>query len=171
MQKTISLSKLAVVRHLKAILATIPLVGTVIGLFALWGGEEWRDRYIDLALLNAVYWVFILHLLWEVISHECPQTFRLPQVKAVMRAEHLLIVENSPWLGVGVMATIYVLENDFERFVCTGEVINVQMNDLVQIAARATGQQYASEDEFWTTLERIDRAAILVKPGPIVGGT
>ena len=68
------------------------------------------------------------------------------------------------------MATIYVLENDFERFVYLGEVMNVQMNDLVQIFVRISDQGYVSEEEVWKTLERTDTAMILVKPGPMPGG-
>lgn len=159
------------IKHLKAILATIPMVAAVVGLLALWGGEEWRQRYIDNVLIHAVYWVVILHLSWEIFSHECPATFRLPQVITVRRNEHVLIVERSPWLGVGVMTTIYVLENDFERLVCIGEVINVQVNDMVQIVIRTSEQGYISEEDVWNTLERTDRSMILIKPGPIPGGT
>ena len=69
-QEVMSLWKLAAFRHLKAILATIPLVSAVIGLVALWGGEEWRQQNIDTALVHALYWVFILHLLWEIFAHQ-----------------------------------------------------------------------------------------------------
>ena len=145
-------------------------MSAVIGLVALWGGEEGRQQNIDTALVHALYWLFILHLLWEIFAHQCPKEFGLPRVKAIRRTESVLIVEKSPWLGVGVMAPIYVLENDFERFVCLGEVMNVQMNDLVQIFVRISDQGYVSEEEVWKTLERTDTAMILVKPGPMPGG-
>lgn len=160
----------AALRHVKAIPATVSLVCACIGVLVLWQGESWRAEYIGIAVLNGVYWILILHLIWHIIGHRCPEFFGIPRVRKTLRSDGLLIVEKSPWLGIGVMTTIYVVEEEYERLVCVGEVVNVQYNDLVQIAIRVDEQGYMSNDEIWNTLDRTDKKLLLVKPGPYRGG-
>ena len=68
------------------------------------------------------------------------------------------------------MTTVFVVEDEFERLVCFGEVINIQYNDLVQIAIRVDEHGCMSSEEIWNTLERTDKKLLLVKPGPYHGG-
>ena len=161
--------KFVILRHLKALVVTLPLILAVIGALALWGGEEWRQRNIDHALLFGLHWLFILHLFWQILEHECPQFYGIPEVKVVRRTEKLLLVEKSPWIGVGVMTTIYVLENEFERLVCHGEVVHIQMNNMAQIRIHLVDDIGHTDDDVWQTFERIDKDSILIKPGPLRG--
>ena len=161
--------KQTAIRHVKAFFPIVALVAAILSLLVDWQGDDWRKQTIDLLLLHGVYWIVILHLSWQIFDHACPLFFGIPKVRRVLQSDGLLIVENSPWLGIGVMTTIYVLEADFERLVCIGEVVNVQMNDLVQIAVRTSEHGYGSEDEVWKTLDRTDKQMLLVKPGPYRG--
>jgi hypothetical protein len=154
-----------VLRHAKVVGGSFTLVTAVITIVVLWRGDDWREQYINLLLLHGVYWIVILYLSWRIFDHICPQFFGIPRVKKVLQKDRLLIVENAPWLGIGVMTTIYVLEDDFERLVCIGQVVNVQINNLVQIAVRESDEGYPSEDEIWTTFDRSDKRMLLVKPG------
>ena len=64
------------------------------------------------------------------------------------------------------MTAIYVLEDGFERLVCVGVVVNVQIiNDLVQIAVRTDEHGYGSIDEVRKTLDHTEKDKLLVKPG------
>ena len=161
----------AILRHVRAAPATVALVGTILSLIVLSQSEEWRAQYISLVLINGVYWILILHLSWHIIGHRCPEFFGIPQVKKILRNHELIVVEKSSWLGIGVATTIYVVEDDFERFVCIGEVVNIQHNNLVQIAIRNSETCYNSDDEIWNIFERTNKKFLLVKPGPYRGDT
>jgi hypothetical protein len=75
-------------------------------------------------------------------------------------------VRDGPWLGVGVMTAIYLMDDDeIERLVCIGEVINVQSNGLVQIRTRSDAQGYPTSEEASAALSGSDKDRILVRPG------
>ena len=162
--------KQAALRHIKAVPATVSLVGASIGMIVLWQGESWREQHINILMTNGIYWLILLHFIWHIVGHRCPEFFGIPRVKKILRSDKLIIVEKSPWLGIGVMTTLYIVEDEVERILCIGEVINVQYNDLVQIAIRHYDSNYESDDDIWKTLDRVDKKSLLVKPGSYRGG-
>ncbi len=87
-----------------------------------------------------------------------------------MRPEGLLIVEEAPWISLGVMTAIYIMEDDVERLVCVGEIANVQFNGLVQVSLRSDERGYADDEEIWKVFDRTDKRDILVKPRLYPGG-
>jgi len=158
-------------RHLRALAASLPMVIAIIGFLVVLKGEDWREQYIKIALLNGVYCLVIFHLVWHILGHKCPVFFGIPRVIEILRDDSILIVEKLPWLSIGVWTTIYVMENDFERLVCMGEVINVQYNDLVQIKIQVDNDGYSSKDAIWKMFERTEKKNLLVKPGAYRGST
>jgi hypothetical protein len=160
----------SIVRHASAIGGIAALVIGIISVPAFWFGEPWRAEYGGWAVLNGTYWIAILYLIWLILTRPAPDFLGLPRARAC-RSSGLLIVEHSPWLSLGVMTAIYIMEDQVERLVCVGEVINVQSNGLVQIKARYHDQGYSSVQEAWQTLERTDKELILVKPGLYQRGT
>ena len=86
-----------------------------------------------------------------------------------MTVDKFILVKNAPWLGLGVMTAIYIIEKDVERLACIGIVKNVQSNGLVQISLETCQHGYRDEEAIWSSLNRIERKSILVKPGPYTG--
>ena len=150
--------------HAIAIFAITSFIGVVIGLLSFWYGEDLSRQRIEFILINGLYWIVILYLIWWKNSHSCPDYFGLPKVKKFLSGERLLIVENAPWLGMGVFTTIYVVEDNVEKLVCVGKVINVQINDLVQILVQQNDLGYPTENDILEVFERTNSRKILVKP-------
>lgn len=159
----------AVVRHVKGFAVIFATVGTSIALLISWQGESWRSQYIDTALVVGLHWLIIFQLIWHILGHERPAYFGIPRVIKVLRSDSILLVEIQPWLGIGALTTIYVMEDEVERLLCGGEVINVQFNDFVQIAIRTEDVDYNYENELWKTLERTPTDQLIVKPGAYHG--
>lgn len=145
------------------------IAGFTLTILAFWHPEGWLRQNIGIVLLNAGYLIVICQLVWNRMEHRCPTLFGLPRVRAMRSHDDLLMVERSEWLGIGVPATVFVLENEFERFVCPARVVNIQTNDLVQIQVLEGPTGETSREDIWKTLGSVERGQILIKPG-LAGG-
>ena len=157
------------VRHIKAVLVTVPFLGAVIWLLAVWHGNSWLDKHSEFIIVNVVYTIIVLHLTWQIVDHRCPEFFGIPRVRKILQKEKVILVEGAPWLGIGVMTTLYIVEDDLERFLSFGEVTNVQYNNMVQIALRPDTDSHEFGSDVWAALDRTDKKALLVKPGSYRG--
>lgn len=152
------------VRHFSAVGVIIGVLLAIVGALALWQGQTWQNQYGGWAIIHALYWVVILYLTWLLLTRAPPDFLGMPTVR--MFKDGILYVEQSPWLGVGVMTAIYQGDEDgIERLVCAGEVINIQSNGLVQIRVRYDLHGYSSEDDARKALEQAPKDRVLVKPG------
>lgn len=154
---------LKVVRHAKSLGAIFAAIAAAIGLVLVVGGES-IEPYTWIILTLGVHWVVLLHLAHRLLEHECPMYYGSPRVRSALRGDRLLIVERSPWLGYGVATSVYVSQADLERLVCTGWVVNVQQNDLVQIEIDSGGTGMQDEDDLWQVLEH-QRESLIIRPG------
>ncbi len=170
-KETIQTWKQNAIRHAKAFFGISTFVIAVVSLLIVSQGEDWRIKYIELCLLNAAYLVVVFYLVWIIVTRPSPDFLGMPRVVKLMRSDRLLLVDHSPWISLGVMTTIYIVEDDVERLVCVGEVVNVQDNDLVQISLSQHDRGLDAEDDIWSALERTERRSILVKPRLYPGGS
>ena len=156
--------------HTKRVFATVPFVAAVVGALAALN-LPWVEEHFAVIILVGVHWVAIMHLVGHVVVYRCPDYYGSPTVRT-LRDDRLLIVERLAWLGMDVLIAIYVLEDELERLVCIGRVINIQQNDLVQIevALAPNGFGASSEAEIWSTLDGARKDSILIKPGLFLGG-
>lgn len=150
--------------HAGALGAAFAFVAALVSVIGWWQGERWRIDHGNLAILNAVYWILILYLLWVLLSRKVPDFLGAPLVKAI-HDKKLLIVDEAPWLSLGVLTAIYVKDGEYERLVCTGEVINVQSNNLVQILIREYEDIYSDIEDVGAKLQHTSKDAILIRPG------
>jgi hypothetical protein len=153
-----------IVRHCTALAVILGAVSAIIGLLAVFYGGEWAIARRWWLVAHGLYWIAILYLAWIILTRAPPDYFGLPTVKMV-RNGGLLVVENVPWLSVGGLVSIHLIEDELERLICVGEVINVQSNGLVQIQVRHDDQGVVASGEVWSALERADKKLLLVKPG------
>ena len=153
--------RLKLVWHAKGLGSALAVVVAVITLAAL--VSEWILDRIEIVALVGMHWVLLAHLARCILEHQCPTYFENPRVKHVMQDYGLLMVERSPWLGVGVATTVYIVQGDLERLVCAGHVINIQQNDLVQIKLSRVGAGLQSWKDIWSELEG-QRADSLGRP-------
>ena len=155
----------AVIRHVKALAAIAAFFLAVIGGVSFWHSESWRAQHLELIVINGSYLAFVTHLLWVILNRPAPEYLGKPKVRKVLINERLLLVEQSPWLSVGVMTSTFVMEDDMERLVGVGEVVNVQANGLVQVSVQSHQRGYENDTDVWNALNRVERNSILVRPG------
>lgn len=153
-----------VLGHIKAVAGILGFVGLCIGLIVHFKGDTWREENIDICVLNGAYLAVISYLLWIILARRPPEFLGTPRVIKLMRSDNLLIVEGAPWISLGIMTAVYVVEDGVERLVCIGEVANVQFNGLVQVSLSPDERGYTHSEEIWQALDRADKKAILVKP-------
>ena len=91
-------------------------------------------------------------------------------MRKIIQHRRVILVDEAPWLGIGVVITLYVVEDDVERFLSIGVVTNVQYNKLVQIALRTDAESRESDSDIWEALDRTEKGSLLVKPGSYHGG-
>lgn len=151
-------------RHFKSLSAIIIGISAVIGFFGWWKGEKWREQYADNAVIHGLYVAVILYLAWIILSSRGQNYLGMPNVKSIHDGD-LLIVEGAPWLSLSVMTAIYTKEDEFERLICVGEVINVQANKLVQIKIRNVDDTFETVEEAAKKLQAVSKDAILIRPG------
>lgn len=156
--------------HLKIALGNFAVVAAGIALLVVWKGESWGEDDVRTAFLHGACAFVILHLIRQILGHQCPDFFGIPSVRQLSRSQGVLIVDRSPWLSHRVAVTVYVLENGIECWLCEGFVLNVQYNELVQISVQADEAENRSEKSLWDTLEKTDKKSILIKPGSYLGG-
>ena len=149
--------------HLKGLGGITSVVSAVVALAAL--ASEMVRGHIGVVALFGVHWVLLAHLVRCILEHECPKYFGNPKVKHVMRDDGLLIVERSPWLGIDVATSVYRVQDDFERLVCAGHVINIQQNGLVQIRVSCTETGLPSWNDVWNELGSKSADSLIVRPG------
>lgn len=154
----------ALLRHAGAVAVILGAVAAIISLYAWRQGEDWRLEYSNLAIVNGIYWILLLYLFWIILSRNAPDFLGVPIVKAI-HDKKILIVDGAPWLSLGVMAAIYVKDGEYERLVCTGEVVNVQTNKLVQIHIRDYEDIYNDIEAAGEKLNLTSKEAILIRPG------
>jgi hypothetical protein len=153
-----------IVRHGAALAVLLGAICAIISFLAVFFGGDWAIARRWWLLTHGVYGIAVLYLSWIILTRAPPDYFGLPNVKMV-RNGGLLVVENVPWLSVGVLASIHLIEDELERLICVGEVTNVQSNGLVQIQVRHDDQGVVASGEIWNALERADKKLLLVKPG------
>ncbi len=153
-----------VVWHAKGIGGALAVVASMLAIAAAFS-LEWIEERIEWIAFLGVHWVLIFHLARCVLEYDCPTYFGNPRVKKVLRDDHLLIVERSPWLGVGVAISVYIVEDQLERLVCVGEVINVQLNDLVQIKVAPTKEGMQCWKDIWNALDKQQMDSLIIRPG------
>ncbi len=151
-------------RHAKVFAAILGAIVALITIVGWWQGEEFRVEYANVAILNGVYLIIVFYLLWIIIDRRPPDFLGVPVVKAI-HDHKILIVEGAPWLAMGVMTAIYTKEDEYERLVCTGEVVNVQANKLVQIHIRDHEEVFNDVKTVADKLEAMSKDSILVRPG------
>ncbi|KFJ58566.1 putative membrane protein [Brucella neotomae 5K33] len=61
-----------VLRHARALAAILATVTAIIAVIGWWQGEDWRVSYSNLAIVNGVYWILLLYLLWIILSRNTP---------------------------------------------------------------------------------------------------
>ena len=152
-----------VVWHAKGIGGAFAVVASILAISVV--SSEWVEERIELIVLFGVHWVVILHLARCILEYDCPTYFGNPRVRKVLRDDHLLIVEHSPWLGVGVATSVYIVEDQLERLVCVGEVINVQLNGLVQIKVALTPEGMQCWQDIWNALDKQQMDSLIIRPG------
>jgi hypothetical protein len=150
--------------HFGALIAIILGMMTFVGFVGWWQGEQWRVLYASSAIVHGLYWIVILYLAWVVLNRKTPDFIGNPTIKSVYDRK-ILIVEDAPWLSLGVMVAIYTKEDQFERLVCVGEVINVQTNNLIQIAIRDYEEVFGSVEAVCDKLDKMSKSEILIRPG------
>ena len=161
--KTDELKK-SVLRHGAVAGGIVMFMLGIVSFFGWWFGDTWRAGYANIATVNAIYLSVILYLLWFILSRSSPDFLGTPVVRAI-HDKSLLLVDGAPWLSLGVMAAIYTKENDYERLVCTGEVINVQANRLVQVSIREVDHAFGDLEAVEKKLAEINKDSILIRPG------
>ena len=152
-----------VVWHAMGFGGALAVVAAIVGLAAL--SLDWVEERIEWIALLGLHWALIFHLIRSILEYDCPTYFGNPRVKRVLRDDHLLIVERSPWLGVGVATSVYIVEDKLERLVCVGEVINVQLNDLVQIKVALTTKGMQCWKDIWKALDNQQMDSLIIRPG------
>lgn len=90
-----------------------------------------------------------------------------PKITAVL-PNGVVLVRDAPWLSMHVSVSVYFLEGEFERLLCSGRVLNVQSNHLVQIELLLDGRGMSSISEVLETLQKNELERVLVKPGLFV---
>ena len=150
--------------HAKSIGWALAAVASILA-FASAFSLEWIEERIEWIAFLGLHWVLILHLARCILEYDCPTYFGNPRVKKVLRDDYLLIVERSPWLGVGVATSVYLFEDQLERLLCVGEVINVQLNDLVQIKLALTTEGMQSWKDIWNALDKQQMDSLIIRPG------
>ncbi len=149
--------------HAKGFGGITATVSAIIALAALI--SEWVLDQIEIVALFGVHWVFLVHLSRCILEHQCPTYYSNPKVKHVMKDYGLLIVERSPWLGMGVATSVYTVQGDLERLVCAGHVINIQQNGLVQIKISCTEAGLTHWNDVWNELSSKSADSLIVRPG------
>ena len=162
--KTVQTWRDNVLRHIKTIAGILGFVGLCIGLIVHFKGDTWREENIEIYVLNGAYLAVISYLLWIIVARRPPEFLGTPKVIKLMRTDNLLIVEGAPWISLGIMTTVYVVDDGVERLVCIGEVVNVQFNGLVQVSLIPDKRGYTHNEEILQALDRADKRTILVKP-------
>ena len=88
-----------------------------------------------------------------------------PQVKIYYKNDDLLLVSAKDWLSLFVAVTIYKQEEELERFVCTGQVVNIQKNGLVQLRLDMDRVSADHIDFVHSAIGDGKLASLIVKPG------
>lgn len=164
MSVDISKTRHVAIGYVAAIITIVSFVVGIISFLGWWLGDEWRKAYSNIAIINGAYFSVILFILYFFLSKKTPDFLGIPRVRLIS-GKDLIIVEGAPWLSLGVTTAIYVLEGEFERIVCAGEVINVQTNGLVQIQIREADLAYGSLEVATQALGSMSKENILVRPG------
>ena len=156
--------KKSALKHAAAVGTIITFMIGLVSFMGWWFGDAWKSEHGNIAIVHAGYCAVILYLLWFILSRASPNFLGTPVVRAI-HDKSLLLVEGAPWLSLGVMAAIYTKENDYERLVCTGEVINVQTNSLVQVSIREVDEAFGDLEAVEKKLAEINKEFILIRPG------
>lgn len=163
--------KANLIKHIKAIAGIVGLGLAILGAVVFSQGDQWREENIGLVWVHGAYWTSIVYLIWIILTRESPDFLGVPRVIKLVRDQEVLLVEQSPWLSLDVLTAVYIVDNDVERFVCVGKVVNVQMNKLVQIELSPDERGDEVREEMWDALNQAEKTSILVKPGLYPGGS
>lgn len=147
-----------------AILTIYGSAATIVATVGWWIGDKWSEYYRSIAVINAVYMATIVFLVWIIFTRKQPDFLGRPNVRSI-QDDGILIVDGSPWLSIGVMAAIYIQEDEYERLACEGEVLNVQSNGLVQIRIANHETIFEDFDRLLKKLAAISKQNILIRPG------
>lgn len=153
----------SVARHAAALFAIVAAVTAVMSAAVWYINSPFSDTARYIALTHGIYWVIILYMIWLILIKKQPEYLGIPRIRATTD-DNILIVENSPWLGVGIAVAIYEVVEEVERLISYGEVVNVQTNGLVQISLRTEDALTAN---ILGVMEKIksNKRGILIRPG------
>jgi hypothetical protein len=143
-------------------LAAIAAGGFVVGV----GGESFRSSYWTYVVTHVVYLTLVGFLVWLVFDVRT-RRFKLPEVRAFIDDNLVLLCEPVEWLGYGAAVGIFRREGEYERPVGGGQVINIQDNGLVQVEIVKPFIAGENSDEFRSTIRNIKTSDFIIKPGQI----
>jgi hypothetical protein len=142
----------------KALGGIFAFLAATLGVVALFVERASLMSHWYVLAIHYIYLYLIILLAWFHFETKGSATLSLPRVILIYE-NGILLVEGKDWLGTGVAVAVYVMTNDFEQLICSGEVINVQRNGLVQIQTTDP-----VTDDWEETLKR-SKNSLLIRPG------
>ena len=144
-------------RQLKAIGTPATIVAAGVLLVQLFLGFDFVAERSTVIATHALYLIALGYLLF--LLSEKPTEISLPSPKIIqVRDDGLVLTQNREWLAVGTLVAMYVSENGFEILVCRGEVINIQNDNLAQMATEGVVDGHI--DKLKTAMK-----SVIIKPG------
>lgn len=146
-------------KYILPISGCFSFVAGVIALIALFSGEEWFAQNKHYIAAHSFYCWVVLSLSYFLLNREELTGIKLPKVLKVI-SDEIILVEPCNWLSHQTSVAIFKNDDDFERLIALGEVVNVQHDQKIQISYRlpnnATGEL--------PDLSPI-KASLMIKPG------
>lgn len=136
------------------------------GVIALIFDKVWIKNNIYIIMMHGVYIFMISFLIWLLLTKQDSDYIKAPKVKIIR--DNLILVEAQPWLSVGVLVSVHILEDRVERFVCLGVIANIQQNNLAQVKIQ-TDDDRIGVDEIMQKIHASDKDSIIIKPGMHLG--
>lgn len=147
----------------KSFLVVLAGSASVIGLIfigtSLLMGTEWIEKYRLFILSHGVYWLIFPPILWAFRTSSTQPIFQSPEVKKTL-GNSVILVDRSDWLSHQTAVAVYYTDDEVERMLCIGQVINIQTNGLIQIELQPPNET----GDFDKKLADL-RQNLLIKPG------
>lgn len=121
---------------LKTFFVTLASTASVLGIvfiaLGLVQGSEWISHNASLILTNGFYLLVVPPIISLALTFQPTIEFTSPKIKKVIDKK-VLLVEGQNWLSQQTVVAVFNINEDVERLVAVGVVINIQSNGLVQI--------------------------------------
>lgn len=154
MFRKILFAELTVFAGMASVLAGIYVVAILLM------GEAWVERNALYLLTHGAYWILISLLICAMFMMVGGNAFVSPKVIKVID-EKILLLSKSNWIGHQTHVAIYSFDDDFERLIASGRVINIQSNGLIQIHVELLLENYSIDH-----LSKI-KSTLIVRPGVV----